>query len=240
MRTFLLLAAALLIVAPALADTFTEGFEGGSNTGDWTFGNSADVIETDGGNPGAWFHNDYLNTFAPIFRCAYGGDVFTGDYFTQGVTMISGDFQTLEAMNGTAYYPFALLLRNTYGTPEDIEDDIYVYWVDENDVWCPQLGEGWTHYDFPIPSDFVGLPGELPDGWMGGSYMTGPDIFPEDATWQEVISSVDRVEFWWFHPAWFGIFTWWDVGADNLTIEWTGGTPTENTTWGSVKALFSD
>ena len=207
MRTLIILAGLMLVAVPVLADTFTEGFEGGSNVGDWTFGNDADAIETEGGNPDAWFHNDYLNTFAPIFRCAYYGDMFTGNYVANGVTQISGDFQTLAADNGTAYYPFALLLRNTYGTPNDVEDDVYVYWVDENDVWCPQLGEGWTHYDFPIPSDFEGAPGELPEEWMGGSYFSGPDIFPEDKTWQEVISSVDRVEFWWFHPAWVGIFT---------------------------------
>ena len=239
MRTLIILAGLMLVAAPVLADTFTEGFEGGSNVGNWTFGNAADAIETEGGNPDAWFHNDNLNTFAPIFRCAYYGDMFTGNYVANGVTQISGDFQTLAADNGTAYYPFALLLRNTYGTPNDVEDDVYVYWVDENDVWCPQLGEGWTHYDFPIPSDFEGAPGELPEEWMGGSYYSGPDIFPEDKTWQEVISSVDRIEFWWFHPAWFGIYTWWDVGSDNLTIEYDGSVATESATWSDVKALYS-
>ena len=239
MRVFLILAGLLLIAAPVLADSYVEEFEDDSNISGWTFGNDNDTIETEGGNPGGWFHNDYLNTFAPIFRCAYGGDVFTGDYVGLGVTQISGDFITLQADNGTDYYPFALLLRNTYGTPNDIEDDIYVYWVDEDNVWCPQLGEGWTHYDFPIPSDFVGGPGELPDEWMGGSYMSGPDVFPEDALWHEVISSVDRIEFWWFHPAWMGIYTWWDVGADNVSIEWTGGVAVEATTWSDVKSLYA-
>jgi hypothetical protein len=71
--------------------------------------------------------------------------------------------------------------------------------------------------------------------------MTGSDWFPQDKTWQEVISSVDRIEFWWFHPAWFGIFTWWDVGADNIAIEWDPiGVPTENSSWGQVKSLYAD
>jgi len=222
----------------ALGVTFVEDFEGGSNGAGWTFGNPSDTIESEGGNPGWWFHNDNLNTFAPIFRCDYYAEPFCGNYVDMGVSMISGDFQTLYAMNGTAYYPFALLLLNTYGTPDDIEDDIYVYWVDEVNVWCPQEGEGWTHYDFPIPSDFVGAPGELPEGWWGGSYWTGGDVFPADALWQDVISSVDRIEFWWFHPAWFGILTWWDVGADNVSIEFDAITATAETSFSSIKALY--
>jgi hypothetical protein len=239
-HSMLMVAIALIICLPAVAGavTFVEDFEGGSNVGQWTFGNGADTIEPEGGNPGYWFHNPSLDTFAPNFRCGYYGAEFTGNYVDMGVTTISGDFRTDYASNGTAWYPFALLLRNTYGTPNDPEDDVYVYWVNENDVWCPQVGEGWTHYDFTIPSDFVGAPGELPAEWMGGSYWTGLDIFPEDKTWQEVISSVDRIEFWWFHPAWYGIFAQWDVGADNVTIESMLPVATEESSWSSLKSLY--
>jgi len=73
---------------------------------------------------------------------------------------------------------------------------------------------------------------------MGGSYMSGGDIFPSDVTWTEVLSSIDQVEFWWFHPAWFGIFASWDVGADNITLEWNGGVATETMSLGDVKALY--
>jgi hypothetical protein len=242
MRTILVLASVLFVATPlvAVADTFTEEFEMGSNVGGWTFGNDADTIESEGGNPGGWFHNDNLNTFAPIFRCEYYGAMFTGNYVEMGVSRISGDFITLVAMNGTAWYPFALLLRNTRGTPENVEDDDYVYWVDDINVWCPQLGEGWTHYDFDIPCDFVGEPQEVPEGWFGGSYEN-PEMLRPDVTWQDVLTSIDRVEFWWFHPAWFGIFTWWEVGADNVTIEWSpGGVATQSETWGGVKALYAE
>ena len=81
-----------------------------------------------------------------------------------------------------------MLLRNDMGTP-DIEDDVYVY-PDPFATVIPQIGEGWTHYDFDIPSDFVGGPGELPAGWLGGSYWTGGDLFPEDRTFQDVMSNV--------------------------------------------------
>ncbi len=153
------------------------------------------------------------------------------------VTRLSGDFRTDRADNGTAYYPFTVLLRNDMGTPGDIEDDIYVYPNPEALV-CPQLDEGWTHYDFDIPSDFVGGPGELPEGWMGGSYYSGGDWFPEDALFQDVISNVSRIEFWWFHPAWFGIYTWWSCGADNITIEYEGSVAVEAQSLTGVKDMF--
>ena len=73
---------------------------------------------------------------------------------------------------------------------------------------------------------------------MGGSYYTGGDWFPEDVLFQDVMSNIARVEIWWFHPAWFGIFTWWSCGADNITIEYDGGVAVEAQTLTEVKDLF--
>lgn len=238
MKQILCTLAIALLAAPAAAAVVTDDFEGGANMGGWNFIPAGDVIENDGGNPGGWLHSPTLDTFAPICDTGWGVDYFHGDYVANGVTRISGDFQTLAAMNGTAWYPFALLLRDAGGTIANPEDDVYVYWVDENNVWCPQLGEGWTHYDFAIPSDFVGAPGELPTGWMGGSYTSGPDIFPGDRTWQSVLENVEMVEFWWFHPAWVGIFTQWEVGADNIEIELNLTTATASSNLSSIKALY--
>jgi len=238
MRFLLTMICVLLMATPVLAETFTEDFEGGSNVGGWTFGNAADTIETEGGNPDSWFHNDYLDVWGVILRCDYGAEMFSGDYVEMNVTRISGDFMTVDGPDTTPYYPFTVLLRNDGGTPDDVEDDIYVY-PNPDLLLCPQIDAGWTHYDFEIPSDFVGADGELPEGWMGGSYYSGGDWFPEDANWTDVMSNIARVEIWWFHPGWFGIFNWWDVGADNIEIEWTGGpVATENATFGDVKALY--
>lgn len=223
-----------LLALPALAVTYVQDFESGNDEG-WTFGLGS-IIE-DGGNPGAWLNSDDLNTFAPILRCVNGAPNFTGNYVAMGVSRIGGDFRTDRADNGTQYYPFTVLLRNDMGTPLDIEDDIYVYPNPETLV-CPQLGEGWTHYDFEIPSQFQGDAGELPEGWMGGSYMTGGDWFPEDAFFTDVMSNITDVEIWWFHPAWFGIFTWWNVGADNLEIETSGTVAVQSKSLSGVKALF--
>ncbi len=48
-------------------EVFTDDFEGGTNHGAWSFNvTTEDIIESDGGNPGGWLHNDFVDSFAPI------------------------------------------------------------------------------------------------------------------------------------------------------------------------------
>ena len=78
----------------------------------------------------------------------------------------------------------------------------------------------------------------MPAGWLGGSYMTGLDIFPSDRTFQDVMTSVTNVEFWWIHPAFYAIVVPWEAGGDNITIEYGGPVPAESSTWSDVKAAY--
>ena len=239
MRTTLAIVTILCLAIPALAETFTEDFESGSNVGGWTFMNSNQGINPTGGNPGGWFYDIDHIIFAPIFRCESDAAMFSGDYTSLGVNRISGDFQTLGCGNSGAHsYAFTLLLRDEGGTPGFTDDDVYVY-VDPFQHNIPWIDEGWVHYDFDIPSDWTGAAGELPEGWMGGSYRSGADVFPPDRTFQDVMSNVSRVEFFWIHPAWYALITPWAAGADNITIEWDEGiVSTESASLGSVKALY--
>ena len=233
----LTLLAVLLLSTTALADMVTADFENGVNHGNWTFYGWTEGINPSGGNPDGWFASGYYWAFWPVFQCETGAADFTGNYPDMGVTRISGDFTTPLCENpGANSWPFTVLLRNGMGTPE-IDDDVFVY-PDPFNWLIPQIGEGWTHYDFDIPSNFVGGPGELPAGWVGGSSYTGGDIFPSDVTFMEVISNVTRIEFHWQHPAYFTFDTGWEVGGDNITIEYSGGVATEDLSFGAVKALY--
>jgi len=240
MRMLLILTLVAVLAGTAQAQApYIADFEGGVNYGDWTWGATwADVVEPTGGNPGGYFGNAYQDTYYPVLRSGWDVEGFTGDYVAMGVNHISADFQTFSSSNqwiGT--FMFCVFLRNNMGTPDDFEDDIYVYPNPEN--WtCPDIGEGWKHYDFDIPSDFVGAPGELPDGWMGGSYLTGNATFPSDATWQDVIAGVSRLEFWWNHPDWAAIFASFNTGVDNIVLEYSGPVATEDASFGDVKALY--
>jgi len=235
-RLFSSLALILCLAIPviAIAGSHTETFDGGMTT--WTFGTVDDVVMPTGGNPGAWHNSPNLNTFIPTFRCDYDEENFTGNYEERGVIRIAGDFITNSKMfSGTAYYPFALLLRSGKGTTDHADDD-YLYFVDDN-IWIPQIGDGFVHYEFQIP---LGIDeANLPFGWYGGSYF-GNGQLRDGVTVSDVLQNVTRVEFWYCHPDWFVASDWYDVGADNVTIEWDeAAVSTEDSSWGSVKALFN-
>ena len=240
MRTLTTLALFLCLATTALGQgILVADFEGGVNNGDWTWGNSADAVNATGGTPDGWLANDNIMSFAPRLRCGWNVPDWTGDYVAMGVNRIAGDFQTVNATTPyMQYYPFCFMFVNHMGTLNDVTDDVYVY-VDPNMQYSPDIGAGWVHYEFDVPSDFVGAPGELPAGWKGGSAGTCGACFPADITWQDVLADVGRIEVWFWDPDMFGTFETFSMGADNIMLESTGGpVATEDSSFGSVKALF--
>src|SRR5687768_16883085 len=203
----------LVVGAAAQAQTFVDTFEGGTNTAGWTFNSqSPDVIEPTGGNPGAWLHNAGLDTFALILtNTPTIPSLFTGNLRARGVTNIGVDAITNSATFGAGGRQFSLLLRNTRNTPNDPDDDDYAYFVGPT---VPQVGEGWKSFNFNIPSQDTSA---VPAGWSGG-HAGDPENFRPGVTWNDVITNVDSVEFWWLHPAFFAIFQQWDVGVDNVRV----------------------
>jgi hypothetical protein len=219
---------------PIVAD-----FEGGVNNGDWTWGNPADTIEPTGGNPGGYLGNAMQDAPYPVLTCAWDASGWTGNLADAGATRISGDFQTFDSTNqwlGEFY--FTVLFRNHMGTPNDIEDDVFVY-IDPYAYDCPDIGEGWKHYEFDLPFDFNGGPGELPAGWVGGSYYSGNATFPSDVTFREVVTNIGRVEFWFNHPDWAAIFATHHTGVDNIILEVEQApVAEEKSSFGDIKAMF--
>jgi len=172
------------------------------------------VVQATGGNPGQWLNNPSLDTFAPILTTDEGVADFTGDYRAMGVTSITFDARTDYIDFPPVPINMSVLLRDTKGTAS-VDDDDYAYFPGEI---IPQPGEGWLHYDFTIPSASLD---DVPNGWFGGWVGDGENFRP-GVTWGDVITSVDVLEIWWFHPAYFGIFQNWNVGIDNLTICYGG------------------
>lgn len=209
-----LLVAAMLLPSVASATTYVDDFEGGLNPSGWAFIRGGDVFEGSGGNPGGWLHQPSYDTFAPRLDHVFGVTTpFDGDYQAANVTRISLDAQTLDLDFGTGDgFQLTLVLRDEKGTPFDVSDDDYVYFVGPN---VPLVGAGWTHYDFDIPSQFAGT---LPPGWKGGWFEDCENLRP-GVVWADVVKNVQRVEFWWIDPCLFAIFQNWNVGADNIAIE---------------------
>ncbi|MEZ5973544.1 MAG: hypothetical protein R3E96_01505 [Planctomycetota bacterium] len=213
MRTALLIPALLL---PATALAHTDDFEGGVNGAGWRFIAPADVIETAGGNPGAWLHNASIDSFAAILRSDPAQvSPFHGDYRAAGVTSIAIDARTDATDFGAAGFEFSIVLRDTKGT-SSVNDDDYAYFVGAQ---VPQPGQGWVHYDFAIPSADTSA---VPSGWSGGWVGDGAAFRP-GVDWNDVIQSVDQVEFWWINPSYFAILQNWTVGVDNVEIQMSGG-----------------
>lgn len=196
----------------ALADgsTTVVDFESGTPAG-WTISGGGVVVT--GGNPGRFLRSSPgLDTFAPIVRSAEGDAAFSGDYRAMGVQSIGFDAQTIFRDFGSpAGFQMTLLLRDTHGTPS-VDDDDFAYFVGPE---VPQIGEGWVGFDYAIPSESTDA---LPAGWTGG-WAGDAENFRPGVDWNDVIVSVDQVEFWWIHPAFFAIFAMWDVGVDNISIK---------------------
>lgn len=215
LRTSLFQLVPVLVAGAAGAGeaTVVEGFEGGTNRAGWSFLAGADVIELQGGNPGAWLHQRNFDTFAPILsNSSVLPSAFGGDYRARNVTRISFDARTDATTFGNPTgFEMSLLLRDTKGTAL-VDDDDYAYFVGPE---VPQPGQGWKHFDYDVPSASTA---SVPPGWRGG-WVGDPENFRPGIDWNDVITSVDLVEFWWIDPRFFAIFRNWDIGADNIAIE---------------------
>jgi hypothetical protein len=217
--------AALLAATGAQAETFTETFDGGSNTGGWTFFAPNEVIETTGGNPGAYLHGWTLDTFAPQPRTTEPS-VFTGDLRALGVTSIGVDVIVHDVDFTAEGRPLALMLYTDNDTPRNYDDDRAAKVLGPE---IPNEGEGWASFDFDVPSQETSLPA----GW--GTVPFGPDANPD---WNAVITEVDQVGFFFGDPTGFFIFQNWDVGLDNPRITYAAPTPARDASWGRVKTLY--
>lgn len=199
-----LLLALALCTAPALAGTHVETFSTPANPDGWTWGNGFDSIQPAGGNPGGYLANPNTDTFAPQLRCAPGAPNSTGNYRALGVTDLYVDLRVFSTQ-----FPYArelsVILTDDNGTPGDPSDDASVYRMTGQQV--PQVAEGWKSFLISVPSAHA----HLPAGWQ---VLNGAGT--ADAVWNQVITNVREVRYFFGDPTFFFIFDLWSVGADNL------------------------
>lgn len=207
MKKVLILAALMPVMAGAqVIDTF----EGGVNIGSWSFGTGGGGIVNTGGNPGAYWREGQIDTFAPQARTEWGSSSpFVGDYRSNGVSQISVDFQLFHVDFSAAERPLTLLLVEDNGTPNDFDDDWGAYV--KHSEFVPLVGEGWKGFTFNFDSNSA----TLPTGWM--TIQFGPNS-PSNPDWNSLITDVDQLRFFWGDPELFYIFQMWDIGMDNVAI----------------------
>ncbi len=191
-----ILAAASLTQAQVVAD-----FESG-NLGGWSFGNAFESIQA-GGNPGLHLRNPNLDTFAPQLRTTTPGSPFLGDWRAQGASSLAVDLITYSTQFPAAR-ELSVILRS---------GSCSVYFLGTSLV--PQPGTGWKSFQFDIDSQSTSLPA----GWE----VLDP-CGSDDATWNAVITNVTEVRFFYGNPTFFFIFDIWDVGTDNVRLDFGVGT----------------
>lgn len=241
MRTLMTLIALALILAlstVAVAQTgIYEDFEDGAIDGEWRWTGS-DFIESTGGNPYSYGTSYEFWEPTPTYFGGWDAPGWTGDYNAMGVTGFSIDVMTISTQNRFFdEYPLFLAIQNHMGTPDDISDDVFVY-ANPYTYNAPGAGTGWHRYEWDIPSDFVGGPGECPAGWSGGNWADWNNL-PDGMTWQDMMTNVGRLEVRTLSFGDFAAYNPYHMGADNVELYYTTGTvPTENASWGSVKSMF--
>jgi hypothetical protein len=105
--------------------------------------------------------------------------------------------------------PLTLMLVSDAGTPGNANDDWAAYFVGPTDIPVP--GEGWRSFAFSVPSQAP----SLPPGWQ--TLGLGPNS-PPTPDWNDVITDVSQVQFFYGDPTFIFIFQVWNVGLDNVSI----------------------
>ena len=188
-----------LLAAPARATGTVVTFDNSMNTGGWTWGPPS-VFNSTGGNPGWWMSaSPPPDTFAPQLRTTSAHSPFVGNWRTAEVVSLGVDLITISTQF-PASRPLSVVLTGAGGCR--------VYFVGSSLV--PQPGTGWKPFDFAIPSQSL----TMPAGW---AVLDGPCANP-DAAWNDVITNVTQVTFFYGDPTFFFIFDIWNVGADNPRI----------------------
>lgn len=205
------LSALFLVNSAARADEFITTFSSG-NPGGWTFGSPNGSIQATGGNPGAFFHDDFLDTFAPQPHTTTTTSLYTGNYRQRDVASVGIDLILYNVDFSADGRPLTVMLTSDNGTPANPNDDWVAYHIGPDNVPLP--GEGWKSYDFAIPSQST----TLPAGWS--TLGLGPDA-PASPNWNTLITNVVELGYFYGDPEFFFIFQGWDLGLDNPRITYT-------------------
>ena len=241
MRTLMTVFTLVLLLAlstVAIAENgIQEDFEDGVIDGEWRWTGS-DFIAPTGGKPDAYGTSFEFWEPTPTYFGGWDAPGWTGNFTTMGVTGFSIDVMTISTQNNWfSEYPLFIAIQNHMGTPGDISDDVFVY-ANPDTYFAPGAGTGWHSYQWDIPSDFVGGPGEMPAGWSGGNWADWNNL-PAGMTWQDMMTNAGRLEVRTLRFGMFANYNPYQMGADNVTLYYeTGSVANENMSFGSVKSLY--
>jgi hypothetical protein len=203
-----------------LPNVFVENYDDGTDTGQWLVSNSTPrVIESSGGNPGAFLEQGGFSTHIPTWGSAspryqpgYNDtwkvdSVFTGDWADAGVTTFSIDMDVIQA---GGWGPDRAV------TLELLQMDDSGFGVNYEATYTIPLGSeppaGWQNYAFPVNADSA----TIPPGWV---FTRGDGTPGTDAEWSQFLKRIDLTSVGYYKPgyAYIGLGSW-TLGIDNVTL----------------------
>ncbi len=210
-----ILASALVLSLASSAavaqDDAVVGFDAGANG--WSI-NGINTILPTGGNPDHRVrYPDPIDTFGIAAR-NNSNTAFLGNYAAKGDVTLSIDFlvDTIHFFGTPAPRELVVMLYdddNVSGNPAQVWKSLGV---------LDGQGMPWSTFSADV---IDATSATIPAGWNGAGWedpMTFEPILPPGATWANVLSGIDRIEFTTFVPGFFFGFTHFDVSIDNVSI----------------------
>src|SRR2546421_2816391 len=214
-------------------NTFIETYDDGTDVGLWHCSvNVLRILETNGGNPGAYIQQGGFSSHVPTWASisprfqpgvndTYKIDsIYTGDWTTLGVTSIIVDLNIIQVATWGTDRAVTLELLQMDDTGFNVNYDATYTLPD-----LPEPPVGWQTYSFPVDANSP----TIPDGWV---FTHGDGSPGTDAEWSQFLHRIDLTSIGYYKPgfAYPGLGTW-ILGIDNIEIDFQAGpTPTPSLT----------
>ncbi len=214
-------------------NTFIETYDDGTDVGLWHCSVGVPrIIETSGGNPGAYLQQGGFSTsiptwasistrFQPGVNDPYKIDsIYTGDWTSLGVTSITADLNVIQVATWATDRAVTLELLQMDETGFNVTYDATYTLPD-----LPDPPVGWQTYSFPVNADSP----TIPEGWV---FTRGDGTPGTDAEWSVFLHRIDLTSIGFYKPGFaYPSLGTWILGIDNIEIDFQAGpTPTPSPT----------
>ena len=201
--------------------TFVETYDDGTDVGLWHCSVGAPrIIETSGGNPGAYLQQGGFSSAIPTWASVstrfqpgvpdpYKIDsIYTGDWTGLGVTRITVDLNVIQVATWATDRAVTLELLQMDETGFNVNYDATYTLPD-----LPNPPVGWQTYSFPVDANSP----TIPQGWV---FTHGDGTPGTDTEWSPFLHRIDLTSIGFYKPGFaYPSLGTWILGIDNIEID---------------------